>query len=309
MHSLKPIENKFFAFSRNEHSQFGEDGIIEAILDCIPTKDKWCVEFGAWDGLHLSNTYSLIKNKGYKSVLIEADGDKFKELSKNLEKFNAILVNKFVTFDGENTLDNILSKTAIPKDFDLLSIDIDGNDFHIFESLSLYKPKIICIECNPTIPNEVAYVQPRDFSVKHGSSARSIYELALKKGYLLAASTMCNLILVEQAYWALLGLTTSSLDRIRDDSSARVFMFSGYDGSVLLSKPLDLLWHGFSADESWFQVLPKCLRRFSSDYSFVQRVSFAIFTLIKNPTIFFARIRAKLGSKRIVGDSTHIIRK
>lgn len=295
MPKFEPTANKFTAFARNDYSQFGEDGIVEAILSCLSSTDKWCVEFGAWDGLHLSNTYSLIKSKSYKSVLIEADTEKFKILTKNMKGFDATLVNEFVTFDGENTLDKILGKTAIPKDFDFLSIDIDGNDYHILESISLYKPKVICIECNPTIPNEVAYIQPKDFNVKHGSSALAIHELAVGKGYMLAASTTCNLILVDKIYWQMLGLATSNLVEIRDDSSARVFMFSGYDGTVHLSKPLDLLWHGFSADESWFQVLPKYLRRFSPDYSLFEKMLFALFKIKRNPASFFARVRSKLG--------------
>lgn len=295
MTSLDPTANKFAAFARNDYSQFGEDGIVEAILDLIPDKNNWCVEFGAWDGVHLSNTYSLIKNKSYKSVLIEADKEKFQDLRRNLAGFESFLINEFVTFDGEHTLDKLLGRTPIPTDFDFLSIDIDGNDYHILDSLTNYRPKVICIECNPTIPNDVSYVQPRDFNVKHGSSARAIYELALGKGYQLAASTTCNLILVGKPYWSALGLETANLAEIRDDSSARVFMFAGYDGSVHLSKPLELLWHGFSADESWFQVLPRSLRRFSSDYSLVERILFALFTLKTNPAGFIARLRSKLG--------------
>jgi hypothetical protein len=60
------------AFARNVTSQCGEDGIIERILSIMTDKDGWCVEFGAWDGKHLSNTYNLIHNKGYSAVLIES---------------------------------------------------------------------------------------------------------------------------------------------------------------------------------------------------------------------------------------------
>ena len=50
-------------YKKNIYSQFGEDGIIEEILKRLKNKiNKTCVEFGAWDGIHLSNTYNLIKN-------------------------------------------------------------------------------------------------------------------------------------------------------------------------------------------------------------------------------------------------------
>lgn len=52
-------------FASNVTSQFGEDGIIEKILEVIGDANRWCVEFGASDGVYLSNTYNLIKNKGY----------------------------------------------------------------------------------------------------------------------------------------------------------------------------------------------------------------------------------------------------
>lgn len=285
--------NKFAAFAKNEYSQFGEDGIIEKILEYLPNKNNWCVEFGAWDGIHLSNTFNLIKNKKYQSVLIEADEKKFQVLKKNMKDFNAVLVNKFVMFEGENTLDNILGKTSIPKDFDFLSIDIDGNDYYILESLIQYKPKIICIEYNPTIPNEVNYIQPRDFSIQRGSSALAILNLAISKGYSLATTTACNLILVSNDYWQYLDIEKGVLDDFRDDSLDKVFVFAGYDGSVILSQPLNLYWHYISVKEDELQFIPKTLRKFISDYNFLQKTLFLVFFLVKRPFVFMERFRKK----------------
>jgi hypothetical protein len=61
-------------------SQTGEDGVISAILDCLPDDDKWCVEFGAADGKYFSNSRNLIESRGFSAILIEADEDKFREL-------------------------------------------------------------------------------------------------------------------------------------------------------------------------------------------------------------------------------------
>ena len=55
--------NKISNHSRNDYSQNGEDGIIEYILNKIPNRESWCVEFLAVNGLFLSNTFSLIENK------------------------------------------------------------------------------------------------------------------------------------------------------------------------------------------------------------------------------------------------------
>lgn len=293
-------DNKFAEFAKNEYSQFGEDGIIEAILEHLPNKNNWCVEFGAWDGIHLSNTYNLIKNKGYESVLIEADSKKFQVLKENLKDFKAVLVNEFVMFEGINTLDNILSKTSIPKDFDFLSIDIDGNDYHILESLVSYKPKVICIEYNPTIPNEVSYIQPRDFKIQRGSSALAILNLAISKGYSLATTTACNLILVSDDHWQNLGMEKANLSDFRDDTLDKVFAFSGYDGTVILSQPLNLYWHDIKVREDELQFIPNFLRKFISNYNIFQKNLFLIFFCAKRPSEFLKRIAKKIHKRKNV---------
>jgi hypothetical protein len=165
-------------FKRDEHSQAGEDGIIEKILEVLPSNDKWCVEFGAWDGVFLTNTRSLICSKGFSAVLIEADKNRFLELQRNYtqQKDRVITINRFVGFEDNDNLDRILSDTPIPQDFDLLSIDIDGNDYHVWKRVSQYKPKVVVIEFNPTIPTEVRFVQPADPALNHGSSLLSLIE-------------------------------------------------------------------------------------------------------------------------------------
>ena len=145
------------------------------------------------DGKYLSNTCHLITKRNFRAALIEADPERFKTLCNNFPQSSVTKINEFVTFEGATTLDALLSKTDAPIDFDFLSIDIDGNDYHILKSLQKYRPKLICIEFNPTIPNEVDYIQPRDFSVKRGAGAGSIASLASAMGYAVVASTQCNL--------------------------------------------------------------------------------------------------------------------
>lgn len=118
-------------FRNNTYSQFGENGVIEEALRRISTKvdlDEWCCEFGAWDGVVFSNTANLVKNKGYKAVLIEGESRRVRDLQRNYPESRVVKICSFVTPSGETTLDQILSQTEIPKDFDFLSIDIDGLD-------------------------------------------------------------------------------------------------------------------------------------------------------------------------------------
>ena len=170
-------------YSNKVHSQFGEDGILLEILKRLDKKnhDYWCVEFGARDGISDSNTLNLIKNYGYKAVLIEGDKNYFNKLCQNFPQERIVKINKFINFSGDNNLDNILKKTDIPKNFDFLSIDIDGCDYYVFESLNEYRPKIVCIEFNHLIPNDVEFIQKRDFAIKQGCSAKSLIKLGKMK--------------------------------------------------------------------------------------------------------------------------------
>ena len=120
---------------RNVYSQFGEDGILEKILELLPETDHWCVEFGAWDGRHTSNTCRLTESCNYSAVLIEAREERANELQARYEGNSRIhAINRFVGYSAGDKLDTILEATPIPKNFDVLSIDIDGNDYHVWNA-------------------------------------------------------------------------------------------------------------------------------------------------------------------------------
>ena len=109
-------------------SQCGEDGIISKSLDTLPERTGWCIEFGAWDGRKYSNTFNLVTAANYHGVFIEADHDRFRELKHTHDGKKNILLNAFVGFEEKDCLDALLRDTPVPRDIDLLSIDIDGND-------------------------------------------------------------------------------------------------------------------------------------------------------------------------------------
>ncbi len=187
------------------YSQNGEDGVLEYILSKLNT-NKWAVEFGAWDGKYLSNTYHFIEKYGYNAVLIEGDSAKMNDLKKNTEQFGEKVkcINAFVEPAGSNTLDNLLSTTTIPHDFDLLSIDIDGLDYFIWESLQKYQPKVVIIEINIKVKPGIKIIHDKNESEYKwgvsGSSIDAITELAHKKGYALIANVSCNAIFVKKEF-------------------------------------------------------------------------------------------------------------
>ena len=277
------------ASARNVTSQFGEDGIIEEILRRISggvvKRNGWCVEFGAWDGMFLSNTYNLIKNRNFSAVLIEGDPERVAELHHNMPEERVIKVQRWVEWVGSNSLDSILSETNIPIDFDFLSIDIDGCDYHIFDNLIKYRPKVVCIEYNPTIPNDVIFVQEKDFSVKQGCSPLSLVRLAEIKGYSLAACTQPNLVFVENSYAkAVIGLNEPTLDGLRADQELKTYLFVGYDGTLLSNKTqIPIRWHKFNISLRDIQYLPRFLRKYPNDYSLWNKVLLLLFKICRNP--------------------------
>ncbi len=292
MMEVKKLLNKY---AEKKYSQFGEDGILNEIFNRIDDSklDKWCVEFGAKDGVFDSNTYNLIKNHNYSAVLIEGSFKYFKKLEKKFTSKKIIKINKFVSFDGINSLDNILNDTIIPKNFDFLSIDVDGCDYYIFENLNLFTPKILAIEFNHLIPNEVDFVQKKDFNVKQGSSAKSIINLAKNKNYHLVANTMTNLFFVHENYKNDVEKEDIFLETLRDDSNIKNLIFTTYDGTLFTTKPVDISWHKMQIESDKFQILPKFLRKFPGDYNIFHRIFFYIFREIKFPGRFIKKILKK----------------
>jgi len=179
-------------YASNTVSQNGEDGILAEIFKRIKPRSELCVEFGAWDGKHFSNTWALWHDAGWSAILIEGDHDKFLQLQLAIDKFPSVKgINAYVTSEGVNSLDSLLGDAGVGVDaIDLLSIDIDGDDYHVWDALTLFRPRVVIIEYNPTIPPEIDIVQRR--GEYFGASAAALTRLARSKGYELAACTRTN---------------------------------------------------------------------------------------------------------------------
>ena len=223
------------SFEKNIQSQFGEDGVIEEIFNRIGTTNKICVEFGAWDGIHLSNAWNLWHNKEWEALLIEGDKEKHELLVTNTKDFeNVQPYLAYVTSEGDNSLDSILKKVNFPINLDLLSIDIDGDDYYIFESLLKFKPRLILVEYNPTIPPEIEIIQKR--GEYFGASALSLLNLSHVKGYKLAHMTDTNLLLVIESEFEKLGFEEPDLSSLFIDRHL-TYLVSSYDGKTFLVGP------------------------------------------------------------------------
>ncbi len=180
---------------RNSASQGGEDGIIAEIFRRLGVEQGRFVEFGAWDGVRYSNTFALVR-RGWQGVAIEGDPDKAAELRRNMEPYPGVTpVCRYVSLEAEGRLDAILAGTPCPRTFDLLSIDIDGNDYWIWESLREYTPKVVAIEYNPNFTPQERKTIPYDPAHRwggtmfYGASAAALDALGRHKGYSLVAYT------------------------------------------------------------------------------------------------------------------------
>jgi hypothetical protein len=175
------------------------------------------VEFGAWNGTHLSNTFNLIE-QGFHGVFIEGDSERYQDLLATVARHPSMVpLNAFVDpeYHMANSLDRLLWQTPVPIDFDVLSIDIDSYDYHVWKSTH-YRPKIVIIEINPIIPTYVTdYIydlndtslDPTHMNRRYqGTSFRTMLELGRAKGYTFVLHTF-NMIFVRDDLYAKLDLS------------------------------------------------------------------------------------------------------
>ena len=263
----------------NVTSQCGEDGIIAKALSLLPQRTSWCVECGAWDGKRFSNTYDLITSRNYRGVLIEADPVRFTDLERTHGASGRnVLLNASVGFSSSDSLDMLLARCEIPKQFDLLSIDIDGNDYYVWEAVQEYRPQLVIIEFNPTLSNSTLFVQKKEHGRRQGASPASLVELARRKGYELIATTELNLLFVISDHYGAFRIADNSLALMRDDSNIP-HIFVGYDGHVFLSQSnvlgaIAVPWHGLKLKENDVQVLPERLQKYPDEYTTADKYLF-----------------------------------
>lgn len=174
-------------YEKSIYSQNGEDGIISRLVQIVNPKDRFCIEFGAFDGFTGSNTYWL-RRQGWKSLLLDR-GYELPEFS---------LYREYLTVYN---LNEIFAKYGV-SEVSLMSIDVDYNDFHIWQALdSRYDAEIVVIEYNASIPPDKDYVvkyRPYylgDGTDYFGASILAMYRLGCAKGYSLvyAENTGTNL--------------------------------------------------------------------------------------------------------------------
>lgn len=251
-HYYKQQLSNYSRYAKNINSQHGEDGILEAIFNKIGTSSKYAVEFGGWDGVYLSNIRHLITDHGFSGLFIEGEKERAGKLLENYKDYpNVQCVVAYVGFRGEYTLDHILEEKNAPEQIDLISIDIDGYDYHVWEALRQYRPRVILIEYNPSIQNDMVVVNPRSETSFCGSSAAALVELGRRKGYCLVAVTETNLIFVVEEEYGRLEIWDNDLNVLRAETRlGNGGFFQTYDKRVMLTGFTYYIWDGGKAFET-----------------------------------------------------------
>lgn len=163
------------AFEQCYYSQNGEDGIIQAIFQTIGTTNQWSVEFG----IHANegNTIYLSK-QSWTCLWMDGEGD------------NVTIQREHIT--AEN-IESLFAKYHVPQEFDLLSIDLDLNDYWVWKAVVNYSPRVVVIEYNASIPiteKKMVMYDPEgiwDGTNYFGASLLAMDSLGKTKGYTLVA--------------------------------------------------------------------------------------------------------------------------
>lgn len=191
VHEINKHEAKFY-------SQNGEDGILAFIFSAIGVTDRRVVEFGGSDARE-NNSTNLIANFGWSGLLLEADMRTYHKAVAFYRQLLPGAANKRVTIipqavTAEN-INHLLEKNKFINEIDLLSIDIDGNDYWVWRAITAINPRVVVIEYNASLGPTAAITIPYDpqftrFTIDptgmyHGTSLAALEKLGAKKNYTL----------------------------------------------------------------------------------------------------------------------------
>jgi hypothetical protein len=231
-------------FGFKVYSQNDEDGIIEEIFNRIKTGNKTFVEFGVQNGLE-SNCHYLL-HKGWNGLWIEGDGKAVNEIrrlfKKPIEDIRLKVVKGFITKDNINVL--IEKEGGISGEIDLLSIDIDGNDYWIWEAVKCVNPRVVIIEYNGKFPPNFEWVMEYDLNHiwrrddKHGASLKSLELLGLKLGYQLVGTniTGVNAFFVKESLAQDLFVKPATAEKLYNPTRWTMQYISGHPSKEYIGK-------------------------------------------------------------------------
>ena len=188
--NLKHYEFKVF-------SQWGEDGILQRLTSLIDIRDKTFIEFGVEDFLE-SNCRFLLMKDNWSGFVIDGSAAHMVRLKNSYFywKYDLVAVDAFINRDNINDL---LQRSGFGPDLGILSINIDGNDYHVLDAIEGFKPRILICEYNAvfgpkrriSVPYDVNFIRSQKHSsnLYFGASLGALVYLTKKKGYSFVGTT------------------------------------------------------------------------------------------------------------------------
>ena len=180
----------------NIFTKDGEDGILLYLLNKIGSIDKTFIDIGSNDCIN-SNCANLAFHHGWKGLFIDGDAASLDRGKYIYSKFFKKAVDKFSFVQAIVKPDNInklLEGYKTTGDIDLLAMDLDGNDYHIWQALEAIKPRIVLVEVqiekgnNDFVPEYTNSFELYEDDIPKGASPLSMKKLANSKGYELVAA-------------------------------------------------------------------------------------------------------------------------
>jgi len=185
-------EPSFNAHEFRCFSQNGEDGLILHLLSRVGVANHFVAEIGIEDGREC-NSANLILNFGWRALLVEASAD---WAAKAQSHFRECGAEKRVTVLHATAtpanIESLLSGPGVPREMDVLSIDIDSFDYWLWAALESIRPRIAVIEYNASFGPTRSVTIPLDAPISprpkyyHGASLTALTRLSRRKGYVLA---------------------------------------------------------------------------------------------------------------------------
>ncbi|TWU41188.1 hypothetical protein Q31b_26270 [Novipirellula aureliae] len=175
-------------------SQFEEDGILLYLMTVLGSPSRTFVDLGSADGIN-SNCANLAINHQWTGLFVDGNAEKI-EYGRSWYATHGntwIYPPKFVcSMITRENVNHLIKEASMERDIDLLSIDIDGHDYWVWEALECVRPRVIMIEAHIefglrsiVVPYDKDYVYPGKHPQYHGASPVAITKLAKKKGYRL----------------------------------------------------------------------------------------------------------------------------
>ena len=238
------------------YSQFGEDGIIQFLVQRVAIENEVFVEFGVGD-YRESNTRFLLVHDNWRGLIFDSGESMqaFLESSGHVWRHHIDAKTAFIDRDNINDL---IKTAGIEGDIGLLSIDLDGNDYWILEAIDVVEPRIIVAEYNSTFGAEAAVTVPYDAhfvrSEKHwsglywGASLAALTKLTKAKGYALVGGNRAGNNAFFVRHDVLVGIPEVSVadayapSRFREsrDRDGRLTYISGHEQRLRLISEMPL---------------------------------------------------------------------